>query len=177
MGLNSAWQIDEYHPKRAGIDPEALARGLLAADEEVRQAQKEGRLAEDARVLRIAVWHHAVTGNDRIQDLEFLGLLAQAGFLVCLHGDVHEDRPALVNPYDWGRRLHIEGAGSFAAPADARPESTPRLYNLLEIARDRSLIRVHTRMQRSKGGEFEGYARWPGREPYSKVSYHEIQLS
>lgn len=49
LGLNSAWQIDEYHPKRAGIDPEALARGLLAADEEVKQAQKEGRLAEDAR--------------------------------------------------------------------------------------------------------------------------------
>jgi hypothetical protein len=57
-----------------------------------------------------------------------------------------------------------------------RPESTPRLYNLLEVARDHSKIRIHTRCLRKAGGAWEGWAVWPGKEANEKRSYYEIAL-
>jgi hypothetical protein len=106
-------------------------------------------------LLRIAVWHHPATGNDKIAQDAFLGQLRQAGVRLCLHGHLHEDRADLLRWTD-PRRLYVAGAGSFVAVAGDRPESAPRLYNLLEIPPDRSLIRVHTRCKRRDGGAWEG---------------------
>jgi hypothetical protein len=44
------------------------------------------------------------------------------------------------------------GAGTFGATAAQRPESTPRLYNLLDVWRDHSKVRVHTRCMRKSQG-------------------------
>ena len=48
-------------------------------------------------MLRIAVWHHPITGNEKIQADSFMGRLLQADVRACLHGHVHEDRADLVN--------------------------------------------------------------------------------
>lgn len=104
------------------------------------------------KVLRIAVWHHPVTGNDKIKDDAFLEQLRRADVKLCLHGHVHEDRADLVGYLQPTRKVHIAGAGSFGAPAYHRPESMPRLYNVLEVWRDFSKIRVHTRSLRKEGG-------------------------
>ena len=162
LSLNSAWRIDKFGPKDSAIHGEALSKGLLKA--------KEGYLG-------IAVWHHAVTGNDKIEDTAFVERLSQKGFRLCLHGDVHEFRPDMVNPYDKRKRLHVAGGGSFAAQAKDRPESTPRMYNLLEIERDHSKIRVHTRKQRSANAAFSGFAFWPVPENQEyRRAYYDIQL-
>ena len=63
-----------------------------------------------------------------------------------------------------------------AAAAD-RPESTPRLYNLLEIARDFLSIRVHTRCQPKRDGTWGGWYDWPdpeggkGHLPYYDIGW------
>jgi hypothetical protein len=145
LTLNSAWEIDEYYRQRSGINDSALSVGLAAADEQIDKAKAERRLAQDDHMLRIAVWQHPATGNEKISHDAFLARLQQANFTLCLHGHVHEDRADLLGYLHPTRKLYIAGSGSFGAPTSARPESTPRLYNVIEIWRDHSKIRVHTR--------------------------------
>ena len=176
LAMNSAWEIDEYFTERSSISERALSRGLESANRELSEARKRGELQEGAPVLRIAVWHHPITGNEKIQADSFMGRLLQADVRACLHGHVHEDRADLVNYLHPGRRLHAVGAGSFGAPTHHRPESVPRLFNLLELQRDLKRLRVHTRCLRRQGGAWEGWAIWPGERPGDKRTYYEVAL-
>ncbi|MGH9937528.1 MAG: metallophosphoesterase, partial [Blastocatellia bacterium] len=162
LALNSAWMIDEFHAGRSGVNEKALAKGLIEADRKIEEAKSAKLMKDDASVLRIAIWHHPATGNEKIADDDFLERLRKADFKLCLHGHVHEDRADLVGYLHPTRKLYMAGAGSFGAVAADRPPSTPRLYNLIEIPRDHSLIRVHTRCMRKESGAWEGWAVWPG---------------
>ena len=74
-------------------------------------------------------------------------------------------------------RLHVIGAGSFGARKDDRGKSVPRLYNVLEIARDFSSVTVRTRSQDTPDGNWGPYARW--RDPeWGKgfFDYYKIDL-
>ena len=163
VGLNSAWEIDQFRPKRSSIHPTALDEGL-------------SRLRKNPGYLGIAVWHHAITGNGKIGSDEFLGRLSRAGVRLCLHGDVHELRPDVVNPYS-SSRIHVVGCGSLAARALDRPESTPRMYNVIEIDRDHARARVSTRQQSRAGAQYEAYATWsvPG-QPDLRSGVYEFDL-
>lgn len=174
--MNSAWEIDEYFGDRSGINEAALSAGLAEAGDQIEKSVAAGRLAKDDRVLRLAVWHHPVTGNEKIAGDAFLSRLQQAGFKLCLHGHVHDDRADLIGYLHRDRKIHVAGAGSFGAPTSARPESTPRLYNLIEIERDHSRIRVHTRCLRKDGGAWEGWAVWPGGKGTERLTYYDIEL-
>jgi hypothetical protein len=66
LALNSAWMIDEYHPGRSGVNEKALAKALIEADRRIEEARKAKLMKDDAQVLRIAVWHHPATGNEKI---------------------------------------------------------------------------------------------------------------
>jgi hypothetical protein len=177
LALNSAWQIDEHFPDRSAIHAGSLARLLTAADEAVRDARTAGRLTEAASVLRIAVWHHPVTGNEKIIDDAFVETVRRAGVRLCLHGHVHEDRADLLGYLHPTSRLHVIGAGSFGAPDRERPESIPRLYNLLEIDADRQRMRVHTRSLRRAGGAWEPWYSWPGETAGKRRSFYEVDLA
>ena len=96
LALNSAWEIDEFFKERSSINDGALASVLLKADEQIKAAQNGGALAKDAMILRLAVWHHPVTGNEKIVHDTFLERLRKADFRLCLHGHVHEERADLV---------------------------------------------------------------------------------
>ena len=176
LALNSCWEIDEFFPTRASIYPTALTKGLMAADKQIQQAKQDGALSNEAEVLRLAIWHHPVTGNDKINDDAFLDRLRQANFKLCLHGHVHEDRADLVGYTHPTRQIHIAGAGSFGAPASQRPEAVPRLYNVLEIPVDHSEIKVHTRCLRKPGGAWDGWAVWEGKVPEERLTYYRIKL-
>ena len=173
LTLNSSWHIDEWFRDRSGIHQGALVRGLRQADDEVRKANEAGRLSRDTTPLRIAVWHHPVTGNEKIADDAFMEQLRQAGVRLCLHGHVHEDRADLIG-YLHPHKVHVAGAGSFGAVAKHRPESTPRLYNLVEVARDHGSITVYTRCMRKDGGAWEPHAIWPGDKPGERRAYYVI---
>src|SRR6266542_1781426 len=178
LALNSAWMIDEYHPDRSRVNENALAKGLIEADRRIEEAKspKLKLMKDDAQVLRIAVWHHPATGNEKIVDDDFIEKLRKADFRLCLHGHVHEERADLVGYLHPTRKLHMAGAGSFGAVAAHRPSSTPRLYNLIEIPRDHNLIRVHTRCMRRESGAWDGWAVWPGDNASVKKAFYEIKL-
>lgn len=171
LAMNSAWEIDEYFRERSSILEQALARGLALAEQQRREA-----LGPQQRVLRLAVWHHPITGNEKIQDTAFVGRMLQADVRVCMHGHVHEDRAELVNYLHPERRLHVMGAGSFGAPMHHRPESVPRLYNVLEVQRDLRRLRVHTRAMPKQGGAWGAWAVWPGDKPGEKRAYYDVTL-
>jgi hypothetical protein len=103
--------------------------------------------------------------------------LRKADFKLCLHGHVHEDRADLVGYLHPTRKLHMAGTGSFGAVAAHRQPSIPRLYNLIEIPRDHSLIRVHTRCMRRESGAWDGWAVWPGDNALGKKAFYEIKLT
>lgn len=176
LALNSAWEIDEHFPRRASINEQALAHGLLAAEDQLRRAREAGNIPAQASILRIAVWHHAVSGNNKIQDVGFLEKLRQCGFQLCVHGDVHENRPSVAGYPESQRLLHIAGVGSFAAEAAARPESVPRQYNLIEISRDHREIRIHHQYQPTRTSAWDAWAVYPGPDPNTKRTYYEITL-
>jgi hypothetical protein len=159
IGLNSAWQIDQFRPKRSSIHPDALDEGLKS-------------LRRNPGYLGLAVWHHAITGNDKIPNDVFLGRLSQFGVRLCLHGDVHELRPDIVSPYDTNR-IHVVGIGSFGAGASDRPEATPRMYNLIKIDDERTRAGVSTRQQSRPGMPFQTYATWsvPGQQDVRRGRY------
>ncbi|HEX6704976.1 MAG TPA: TIR domain-containing protein [Albitalea sp.] len=174
IGLNSAWEIDEYFRDRSSIHPGSLARGLQALTHQADAARHENRLNGD-NLLRIAVLHHPLTGNDKIVDDAFVEQLRKAGVVLCLHGHVHEDRTEHVG-YQNPRKVFVAGAGSFGAGAKDRPESVPRLYNLLEIPPDRRVVRVHTRCLAKDGGAWEGWAKWKGEKKNERRTFYEIPL-
>ncbi|HLG17661.1 MAG TPA: metallophosphoesterase [Blastocatellia bacterium] len=178
LAINSAWDIDEYFKDRSGVNESALVRGVGDAGKQIERAQAEQRLASDAGLLKIAVWHHPVTGNEKIIKDSFLAQLQQAKFKLCLHGHVHEDTADLIKYFDKRRRLHVAGAGSLGAPVNDRPESTPRLYNVIEVWRDLSKIRVHTRCLRKDGGAWEGWGVWPDeKNRRGRLTYYDIVLT
>ena len=176
LAMNSCWEIDELFPNRSSICDAALARGIIAADKQIDQAKQGNQLSSDGKILRIAVWHHPVTGNEKMQQDDFLDRLRQANYKLCLHGHIHEERTDVIGYLHPTRSIHVAGTGSFGAPTHARPESTPRLYNLLEIERDHSKIKVHTRCLRKNGGAWEGWAVWSGQKRTERRTYYEIQL-
>jgi hypothetical protein len=171
LGLNSCWEIDQFFPRRSGVYPEAVAQTLRVAQKQEAEARETGDLK--GPLLRIAVWHHAVAGPDQIKDTEFLRHLQNHGVRIGLHGDVHELRRDLVG-YWHPKKLYVVGCGSFGAPATGLPESTPRLYNLLEIRRDLTSARVHTRCQPKPDGAWKGWYEWDNPDGAGKVPYYDI---
>lgn len=172
--LNSCPQIDEFHRKRAGVDPRAVAQAIKQAQNQEADARATGKLASNRPVLRIAVWHHAVAGPEQMKDTEFLGNLQKNGVRLALHGDVHEQRRDLIG-YWHEKKLHVVGAGSFGARAQDRPESSPRLYNMLEISRDLRSCRVYTRSQTTPDGPWDGWHTWPDPNGGSgRVAFYDL---
>ena len=176
LAINSCWEIDEFYRTRASIYASALTRGLVEADSQIDNAKSQGVLRSSEEVLRVAVWHHPVTGNEKILDDGFLERLKQSGFRLCLHGHVHEDRSDIVGYPHPTRRIYVAGAGAFGAPAHDRPEAVPRLYNVLEIRNDHSEVIVHTRCKRKDTGAWDGWAVWNGGDPGARLTYYKIPL-
>ncbi|HLL06699.1 MAG TPA: metallophosphoesterase [Myxococcaceae bacterium] len=177
LAFNSAWEIDEHFPRRASLHAGAVSRALLRADEQLEQVRATGKLPSERSLLRLAVWHHPITGGDMMADVSFGERLRQADVRLCLHGHVHEERADVLHHLHPSRRMHVLGTGSFGAPAHDRPESTPRLYNVLEIARTHDTVRVHTRCRRKQDGAWEGWAIWPGASAGERRTYYEVALA
>lgn len=93
-----------------------------------------------------------------------------------LHGDVHKRRDDLLNYLDARRRIHVVGGGAFGTRMEDRPESTPRLYSVLEVARDLGAIRVIRRRQNTAEGAYEAHAVYPGEDRHSMRGEYGIEF-
>ena len=168
LTLNSCWEIDEYFSERSSVHPEAVSQCLAEAD---RQLKRE-RVDKNS-VLRVGVWHHPVTGNEKIANTGFLDSLRKAKVRLALHGHVHEDRTDLVG-YKHGKTVHVAGAGSFGVWVEGRPPTTPQLYNVIEIDRSSRKVKVHTRYRDNQEGAWGGRAIWPGDDPTTKRTFYTV---
>lgn len=152
LGLNSAHDIDHHFRSRAAIHPAAVAEAL-------RHVSNDSELAGR---LKIAVWHHPVSGPEEaiIRDQGVLERLARAGFRLVLHGHIHKAETA-VYCYDQspgGRRLDFVAAGTFGAPTRDLVPGYPFQYNLLRISSDQVI--VETRRREELNGAWKPDARW-----------------
>jgi 3',5'-cyclic AMP phosphodiesterase CpdA len=168
LGLNSAWQLDHHFTLRAAIHGGALSDALF----------RIRTTPEYAGCLKIAVWHHPISGDgdDRLRDTGFLEQLAKAGFRLALHGHIHKARNELFR-YDMSagdRRLDLVCAGTFGAPVNEWVPGYPLGYNLLRFGRGKVI--VETRRREELDGAWKPDARWlrgPGADPQPR---YEIQL-
>ena len=175
LTLNSAWQIDHLHRKRASAHPTAVTGAIDVAGKQMAEAIERKELEANGNILKLAVWHHAVAGHEMMSNVHFLTNLKKHGVKLCLHGDVHEMRCELIG-YKSSNEIHVVGAGSFGSPPEGRPESTPRLYNLLELQRNFSSVRVHTRAQPNTEGAWQGWYEWPDPSGKGRLPYFDIDL-
>ena len=147
LALNSCWQIDHHFRQRAGINMDALTRAL--------DRLQDGEYDD---WLKIAVWHHPVTGKEMMND-EFLELLSVHKFQICMHGHIHEAMEGFYK-YDDRRGIHIIGAGTFGAPTKEQVPGIPLQYNLLTFDPDERTITVNTRKKEKPDGAWSADARW-----------------
>lgn len=172
--FNSSWQIDELFPKRCGVEPEAFRAGLTNADAELKKWQQNDS-SENNQVIRIAILHHPVTGDERIANsAEFIARLRQNQIRLILHGHLHEDKAELIGIHQ--RDLYAIGVGTFAAPLEDRPPSKLCLYNILEISRDYRTVTVRTRSKHPDDKIWQPYAIHPGEDPDHPTSSYQIPL-
>jgi predicted MPP superfamily phosphohydrolase len=149
VGFNSSWQVDHCFQDRASIHPQSLAKTL------------DRCLHAYDGWLKIAVWHHPVSGKEMMND-HFLQLLAVHGFQICLHGHIHEAIDSF-HVYDERRQIRIIGAGTFGAEASQQVVGIPLQYNLLTLDPYKGEIVVHTRKKEKLDGAWSADARWGDR--------------
>ncbi|HEX3044472.1 MAG TPA: metallophosphoesterase [Bacillota bacterium] len=147
LGFNSAWQVDHHFTKRSGINQDALANAL----DQIQNGNYDDW-------LKIAVWHHPVTGKEMMND-EFMEQLTVHGFKICMHGHIHEAMEGF-HKYDDKRGIRIIGAGTFGAPAKEQTTGIPLQYNLLTYDKDERTITVKTRKKEKVDGAWAADARW-----------------
>nr|VFJ61479.1 MAG: hypothetical protein BECKDK2373C_GA0170839_108914 [Candidatus Kentron sp. DK] len=111
--------------------------------------------------LKIAVFHHPVTGRQQMND-EFMQLLAVHGFQICLHGHVHEAMESF-HQHDDQRGINIIGAGTFGAPTTEQVTGIPLQYNLLTFDPATGKMTVNTRKREKPDGAWSADARWGDR--------------
>ncbi|HIH36389.1 MAG TPA: hypothetical protein HA232_00565 [Methanocellales archaeon] len=146
LGLNSSWEIDHHYRLRASINGEALSKAL----DHFNGKDYDGW-------LKIAIFHHPVTGKETMND-EFMQLLTVHGFQICMHGHIHESANGLFN-YD-KRGIRVIGAGTFGAPSEEQAAGIPLQYNLLIFDPRIGQIEVRTRKKEKINGAWSADSRW-----------------
>ncbi|MGR3174412.1 MAG: tetratricopeptide repeat protein [Candidatus Scalindua sp.] len=146
IGFNSSWEIDHYYRKRASINMDSIVYTF----DQIKYGDYENW-------LKIAVWHHPVTGKEMMND-EFLQLLATNGFEICIHGHIHKNTNDSFK-YDY-RSLKIIGAGTFGASMAEQVPRIPLQYNLLKYNPQDLTIIVETRKKEEANGAWKADSRW-----------------
>lgn len=161
LAINSCCEIDHNYQHRAEINMEMLS---CAIDQLLDENYDDW--------LKIAVWHHPVSGNESI-NTDFLQLLTVHGFNVCMHGHIHEAEESYYK-YDEKRGIHIIGAGTFGAPIRQQKAGIPLQYNLLTFNPKTQKITVNTRKKEKPDGAWSADPRWGDKK--SPVSFYTIKL-
>lgn len=141
LALNSAWEVDHHYEKRMSINGDALAHGLNVV---------RGKNGLGPNLLKIAVWHHPISGPQSMSD-DFVNLLVQNGFSIGLHGDVHHSVKG-YKELDDVRGLRVIGAGTHASAAKQMPPGTPREYHTIVIDLQNRRARVNSRYRSDQQG-------------------------
>lgn len=162
LGLNSAWNIDHINKLRSSIYINSM---------EVPLDRLLDKKYNDW--LKIAVFHHPVTGQDSMNN-DFLQLLMRYNFKVCMHGHIHEAKYDFCS-YGNNKKIAIVGAGTFGAPAEEHVLGIPLQYNLINLKLENNNMRVITRRKENIDGAWEADARWGDKD--KPEAFYDIELS
>jgi WD40 repeat protein len=173
LAFNSAWEIDQTDRKRSGLLEAAVLAGIDRADAQVKT------LPPEKHPLQIAVWHHAMLHVEGMKNVNVVGHLTKAGVKLVLHGDVHQANVA-ANPFQWSG-LAVFGVGAFGARSTDRPESTPRMYQVIELMPGDGLggfswARLHIRARPKADGPWESADIWKNPNGEGKVGNVDVDL-
>jgi small GTP-binding protein len=158
LGLNSCWQLDHHFRNRVGIHMPAVAKVL----DKLNDGCYDGW-------LKIAVWHHPVTGGDAMNDA-FLEQLTVHGFQIAVHGHIHEAKQGFYH-YDDQHGIRIIGAGTFGAPSKEQVTGIPLQYNLLTFDPRTGEMTIKTRKKEKPEGAWSADARWCDKQKDPKAWY------
>lgn len=122
-------------------------------------------LMDDTSMVRLAVWHHPIYGEDSISETDFLDNMAVAGFKAFFHGHVHEATNQNFC-YDDSHSVRAIGAGTFGAKKEDRAAGIPLQYNLVEIDGEKRNLIVHTRKREKENKPWEADKRKTQMEDY-----------
>ncbi|PWR70428.1 metallophosphoesterase family protein [Methanospirillum lacunae] len=165
LGFNSSWNIDPYFPDRSGINPEALNRAIDRVKDKVYDGW-----------LKIAVFHHPVSGLEMMNDV-FMQILAVHNFQIVLHGHIHTPNEGYYK-YDTRRGIHIIGAGCFGKPTRIQDNPTPLQYNIIQYDTEQEQITVHTRKRDDHLGAWMADSRWSDKnhpDPYYHINLGQVK--
>jgi WD40 repeat protein len=143
LTLNSSWNLDSHYKTRTSIHSSALPKALYKI------ADKHDGW------LKIAVWHHPVSGRETMDDA-FLEQLAAHDFQIVMHGHVH--RP-VKQFYEFDSRygMRIIGAGTFGAPVKEQVPGIPLQYNLLILDPETRNCTIHIGKKENPDGAWTAY--------------------
>ncbi|WP_297871262.1 metallophosphoesterase [uncultured Oscillibacter sp.] len=146
VGFNSSNKIDHINRKASSINEDALLGDNVGE-----------KLGDD--YIKLAVWHHPISGNGAIEDKTFMDTLAILGYGACFHGHIHE---ATKEHYDFddSHTIKMIGAGTLGAPQKGRGDGIPLQYNLIEIDLPQRELTIHTRKREKADGAWVADARW-----------------
>ena len=165
LGLNSAWRMSREARDAADIHRMALLNAL-------NEMYNNPAFAE---CLKLAVWHHPITGNGSIENTSFLDALAQAGFRIGLHGHVHEaaTHPSFELTVN-GQRMSVLGTGTSGASSYEKTTATPLQYQNLRFAGNK--LTVETRRREKSDGPWQPDAHWIQQPSGPPLPKYEILL-
>jgi len=173
LALNSCCEIDEFFPNRSSMNRAAVQQAIANADGKLKKAG-----LNTGAVLRIATWHHPITGKQTeapIEDTSFMGLLQQAKVRLCIHGHVHDAQTGIHHHED-PRGTYLAATGTCGAVAADRPESTPMVLSLIEVSPRFDFVRIHTSRRQTHGGSWEKWHNWNTADSDIALSYYTIEL-
>ena len=110
------------------------------------------RAAEHARtharkLLRVAVWHHGITGEPGRPDhltLLDIGELHNAGFRIGFHGHTHEAAGEILDRF-FGDRFVVVSTGSIGARSEERPDAVGRQFSIVKLFPGQANVEVWER--------------------------------
>ncbi|MGP8023761.1 MAG: hypothetical protein ACLPHE_07040 [Methanobacterium sp.] len=108
--------------------------------------------------LKIAVYHHPVTGKEMMEN-DFMDLLTVHGFKIYIHGHIHQAIEEF-HKYDDEKGIFVIGAGTFGAPSESQVKGILLQYNLIIYDSKKGSIIVKTRKKEKINGAWSADARW-----------------
>lgn len=152
VGFNSCHQNDHLN-KVGQIMPTCVTK----ASTKIKELREQGRIL-------VAVWHHNASGRPMVNnylDNRILNPIIDMGVHVALHG--HQHYSGVVEEYHNAfkdGKLLMFSTGSLYGATETLSYGAPRQYNILEMEKDESLLKIKVHLREDNNKEEYGIPNW-----------------
>lgn len=152
VGFNSCHQNDHLN-KVGQIIPTCVTK----ASTKIKELREQGRIL-------VAVWHHNASGRPMVNnylDNRILNPIIDMGVHVALHG--HQHYSGVVEEYHNAfkdGKLLMFSTGSLYGATETLSYGAPRQYNILEMEKDESQLKIKVHLREDNNKEEYGIPNW-----------------